>query len=645
MLFISFSLAVLFAVFANSKIICKSIHIYLVTLITFFCVNILLAFQVTALLSRSHENIWFLSIQVGMLIITYIFFRERISINLKVILFEHFSIIKLKNFVKTNPLLAIFTLLIDIVYAINAYLIYIMPPNNNDGLYIHMARVGHWIKLGPLMNFSTYYPYQLFYPYNAQALIYWTVLFTESEKFVGFIQYLSAFFCCIVIYGFSRFLSLSESKSLFAATIFLSFPQVFFQSTTSQNDLITAAFLLNALYLLMKGLKENCRHFLAVSAISLGIALGIKQTAIFILPIFALIAVGGVIRDKKIFKNIINWIIALIISFVILGSGSYVKNLIEFKNPIGPKEVTTNFVGLQDNTPLHKAFILNTSRLLYQFVDTTALPPILEGYIFRGKAKLASNLFNSFGLPLDSTIAWYEDSRIKFDYYLRPKFQEDGSWFGIISSVTLPVTFCLPFFWAIRRKQFLYLIFPFSVISFHILEFLVRPGWDFYVGRNYLVPVAILSPLIGYLYKSSRRWKIFNAIIMILSGYMLINMVLNNESKPLIGRDAIWNLSRSEKITLQARMLRTPLDFVERKVPDGATIGLSPNTMEYPYFGERFTRNLTAVKPIENIANREWLIANNIDFLLVNKKSIPETIAIPFKPILSDKEWALYKVE
>jgi len=645
MLVISFILASIFALIVNSKINIKSLHTYLVAFTTLFCANILIAFQFTALANRSHQNIWFLSIQVVLLIVAMMGFGNAFFRNLKRTPFRQFSIVDLKKFLKYNPLLAIFLLLLDIVYSINAYLIYKMPPNNNDGLYIHMAKVGHWIKQGPLVNYSTYYTYQLFYPYNAQALIYWTVLFTGSDKFVGFIQFFSALFCFTVIYGFSRTLTFSQSQSLFAAAIFLSFPQVFFQSTTSQNDLITSAFILNALFLLIKGLQENRLQLLAVSGISLGIALGIKQTTIFTLPVFALIAVAGIIRGKKIFRSVICWGVSSVISFVLLGSGSYIKNIIEYKNPIGPTEVTTSFVGLQDGTPLPKAFALNTSRLLYQFVDTTALPPTFEGYLFRGKAKIASNLFNYLGMPLDSTIAWYEDSRIRFDYYLRPKFQEDGTWFGIISSITLPLMFCLALYWAIRRKQLVYFVFPFSVMSFHILEFLVRPGWDFYVGRNYLVPVAILSPLIGYFYKSSIRWRAISAIIMILSGYMLINMVLNNESKPLIGRDAIWNLTRFEKITLQTRMLRTPLDFVERKVPDGSVIGLSPNTMEYPYFGERFTRNLTAVKPIENIENREWLIANEIDYLLVNYKSIPDGLVIPFDPILSDNEWGLYKVK
>jgi hypothetical protein len=135
------------------------------------------------------------------------------------------------------------------------------------------------------------------------------------------------------------------------------------------------------------------------------------------------------------------------------------------------------------------------------------------------------------------------------------------------------------------------------------------------------------------------------AIVILLSAYMLVNMALNNQSKPLIGKDAIWNMDRFHKITLQTRFLQMPLDFVERKVPDGATIGLSDGTMEYVYFGEHFTRNLTAIQPISRLEDRSWMLANGIDYLLVRYSAVPQELNIPFAPLLSDSEWGLYRVE
>ncbi len=645
MFLLSFLLAVAFAAAVTIRLGFKNPHQFILAAIIFFAADILIAFYITGFSGQLNQTWLFILVQVILLGISIALVWKDLRHWRSHLPRLQFSKTGLVEFVRKNPLLSIFSLIVDLCYAVNAYLIVVVPPNNNDALYIHMAKVGHWLRQGSLQSYSTYYLYQLFYPYNAQALIYWTVLFSGSDKFAGFIQYFSAFFCVLSIYGIARLLNLSAEQGFFASFIFLTFPQVFFQSTTTQNDLITAAFILQALYFLLYGLQKKELRFLVVSGIAFGMALGIKQTAFFILPVILLVLIWVYLKRQNSFKQITVWIISFAIAAVLLGSASYLKNLVSYHNPIGPSEATTGFVGLQDDTPMPRALALNTTRLLYQFVDTTGLPPILEGYLFRGKARLASRLFDAIGFPLDSTDAWYADSQIRFDYYLRPELQEDGTWFGLVCALLLTPLFILSIFWAIKKKQPVFFIFPLSVVIFHLGEFLVRPGWDFYVGRNYLVPVAIMSPLIGFAYKPALRSRLFTATLMLLSGYMVVNMVFNNQSKPLVGRDAIWILDRSQKITLQARMLRTPLDFVERKVPDGATIGLSPNTMEYPYFGEYFTRNLTAVKPVEKLADRDWLRRNGIDYLLVNYGAIPQGIEIPFAPILSDKEWGLYKVE
>jgi len=74
-------------------------------------------------------------------------------------------------------------------------------------------------------------------------------------------------------------------------------------------------------------------------------------------------------------------------------------------------------------------------------------------------------------------------------------------------------------------------------------------------------------------------------------------------------------------------------------------LGLSADILEYPFFGEGFTRQVSAIKPVEKLADRDWLIKNQIDFLLVRNRAVPPDIKIPFTPMLSDSEWALYKIQ
>ncbi|MBI4928798.1 MAG: hypothetical protein HY835_13600, partial [Anaerolineae bacterium] len=138
---------------------------------------------------------------------------------------------------KQHPVLSAFAFLISLVYGLNAYLILHVPPNNVDSLYLHMARVAHWMQSGSLFHFSTPYPYQLFFPYNAQALIHWGVLFWGTDQLAGFAQYFAALTAGLAIMAVARRMGFSRSAALFSGLLWLSFPQVLFQSTTTQNDM------------------------------------------------------------------------------------------------------------------------------------------------------------------------------------------------------------------------------------------------------------------------------------------------------------------------------------------------------------------------------------------------------------------------
>ncbi len=645
MFFVSFCIAIAFSIIASSLLKIKSALIYIISLVLFFCAHLVLVFQTAGLLSVLNNRLSFLVIQFiflgGLSCVWLVKGKPSLLFWLRKI---KLSKAALGQFFRQNPLLAIFMLVVDISYAINAYLIYVVPPNNNDSLYVHMARVGHWIQTGSFNYYNTYYLFQHYYPFNAQGMIFWNVLFTGSDHFAGYVQFAAAVFCALLIYGFARLLERTQPQSLFAVTLWLTFPQVFFESTTTQVDLVVTGFVLGSFYMLFYGVKYDDRASFVLSGISLGIAIGTKQTAFFVIPALGL-ALLGYLFIKKVQICVFNfWLLSILLSTILFGSIAYIRNFQWFENFMGPNE-KVEFLRLQGDISMPKAFAMNTSRLLYQALDTTALPPLLEGYLFRGKAHLAKAFFDAIALPLDTSAAWYPDRTQLFDYLKRPPLQEDGSWFGIISAICLPILLLFASVKGVREKNIPLILIPIIVVTFHIMEFLIRPGWDFYLGRNYLIPVTIAAPLFAYLYQPKLKFQVISTVIILLSTYMVVNMVLNNESKPLLGRDAIWILDRSQKITLQTRFLRIPLDFVERKVPDGATIGLSDGTMEYPYFGEHFTRDVKAVQPIEKLADRQWLLANKIDYLLVRYSAIPKGILIPFAPLLSDSEWGLYKVQ
>jgi hypothetical protein len=52
---------------------------------------------------------------------------------------------------KSGAVVWALSILVGIVYILNAYIINIVPPNNNDSMTNHMARVGFWLQHGNLL--------------------------------------------------------------------------------------------------------------------------------------------------------------------------------------------------------------------------------------------------------------------------------------------------------------------------------------------------------------------------------------------------------------------------------------------------------------------------------------------------------------
>ena len=336
MFFASFCITLAFAVISSSFLKLKSILIFIVSLFLFFCAHLVLVFQIAGLMGVLNNQVAFLIIQVvflvGLLMGWMVWGKPALFSTLIPISLSKKSLF---TFLRQNPLLAICMLVVDIAYSVNAYLIYLVPPNNNDSLYVHMARVGHWMQIGSFDYYPTYYMFQHYYPFNAQGLIHWTVLFSGSDHFAGYIQFLAAVICALLIYGFARLLEFLPEQGLFASMLWLTFPQVFFKSTTTQVDLIVTAFVLASFYLLFYGVRYASRAAFILSGISLGIAIGTKQTAFFVLPALGLALLGYVFIARVQIRTFKSWLLSALLASILFGSIAYIRNYVWFGNFIG----------------------------------------------------------------------------------------------------------------------------------------------------------------------------------------------------------------------------------------------------------------------------------------------------------------------
>ncbi|MCF6277358.1 MAG: glycosyltransferase family 39 protein, partial [Anaerolineales bacterium] len=238
--------------------------------------NIVLSGEIANIFSVLNRQAAFLLIHLGVMLVSLLLWQHRgkphiLSAfkNWK----EEFKREKLLSLWKNWPELTLYMIGIAATFGLLAILIIIVPQNNNDSLSTHLSRVGYWLQFGSFLPWPTSRNFQLVYPINAQLQTFWSVLFTHSDKWVGFTQWIAALVTSAGIFGIARLLGWGRAPAALAGLTYLTYPLVVLQATTPQTDLVSAGLYVSAVYLLLQGIQENHRGALLLSA--LGISLGL----------------------------------------------------------------------------------------------------------------------------------------------------------------------------------------------------------------------------------------------------------------------------------------------------------------------------------------------------------------------------------
>ena len=158
------------------------------------------------------------------------------------------------------------------------------------------------------------------YPFDAQLNVLWTILFSGSDKFVGFIQFFAALVSAVAIYGLSKLIGGQRKFPLFISLLWLTFPIIVFQATSTQFDLVVTALFATSLFFFFDYYENKIQTSLYLSGFAFGISLGTKQTVIMMIPATILIFMIIALINRKLLKNIWKWVIITFFSFMILGS-------------------------------------------------------------------------------------------------------------------------------------------------------------------------------------------------------------------------------------------------------------------------------------------------------------------------------------
>lgn len=528
--------------------------------------------------------------------------------------------------------------------ALYAVLIYVVPPNNNDVLSIHLARVANWLQRGSYFPWAAQNIWEVTFPVNAQLLYTWTLLFTRGDHFVAYLPYFAGILIAIQIFQICKSIKLSTKWSFLAALIWLSFPVVQLHLTSARQDLVSTWLFLTSLYFLFKWLFDNEKGGWVLSAVSFALVLGTNFSIAAFIPGFMILLVLMVIKKKMRMASLFSWGFLALFFFIVLSSPIYISNFITFGSPVGPdlKEMTSSAV--TNELPLGRYLGINSGRWMYQMLDFSGLPQPVVVAATKGKAVVVDALAKMTHVEMEGDIATLADHAFYWD--TTPRLQEDEAWFGLVGFGLIVPTSIAAFIVGIKKKNYFLGIPLLFLVTSLIACSLIRPGWTPYDGRYFMPLAAICTPLVAlWKPKKGQGWLI-QIVVVLLSVSSVLMVILFNPAKQIVGGSAIWGMNRIDMLTRQSYNSKGMLYLVEDVIPTDAVVGVATNGADYPQygiFGEHFTRKVIDILPGTELTDQAWLQQNQIDYLLILKTDdFPGQIAPDYHFLDGKGDWMVY---
>ena len=131
------------------------------------------------------------------------------------------------------------------------FLAWQIVPYNWDSMTYHCSRVANWIQNKSVAYYPTNNPRQLYSPPFAEYAVLHTWFLFGSDRAFNMVQWYAYTVSAIMVYAICRELGIITEISLTGSILALTMPIAVAESTTTQTDLVAAAWLLFFIYILI----------------------------------------------------------------------------------------------------------------------------------------------------------------------------------------------------------------------------------------------------------------------------------------------------------------------------------------------------------------------------------------------------------
>lgn len=230
---------------------------------------------------------------------------------------------------------------------------FFLPPREWDALTYHLPIVAAFYQMHAIRPLHSLVVWVDSYPFDGELLSLWTIVFLGLDKLVD-LSYLPMLLAGLVsLYGLARTLGASRGGSLLGASLAAFAPAVIVQEVTAHLDAYTMSLLAMGLYLgVAEGREKPSYRGLSTSALAVGLASGLligsKYTGVAYAAVVMLVSLAWHTKSSRVSPaggekgqsaRKASAVLAVVGLSALLGSYSYVRNIIEFQNPLAPYRI------------------------------------------------------------------------------------------------------------------------------------------------------------------------------------------------------------------------------------------------------------------------------------------------------------------
>jgi len=218
----------------------------------------------------------------------------------------------------------------------------VSPSNNNDSLQYHMSRVMHWAQDRSLGFYATAYEAQLYNPIWAETVVLDLHLLWGSDRLANLVQWSSLLLALIGASLLAKLLGAGRRGQWAAAAFTAGLPMALLEATSTQNDLVTAFWLVDLLVFIVLSVRRRLYRDELIG-LSGAFGLGLLTKGSFYpfatAPMVFFIVIQ--FRTDKPGRVILRGVtIGLIVAA--LNAGYWTRNTLVYGGPLGPASYFEN---------------------------------------------------------------------------------------------------------------------------------------------------------------------------------------------------------------------------------------------------------------------------------------------------------------